>query len=218
MKRQDTGEWVTTHLKIRHVAERFSPKALSVLLRIAAVLIFPPAATEPSPLTLVKIAKMKPLPPPRKGFHRTHRFKHYKLGGAYRQPPPSRPRPSPLSYSFVTLCLKWDYRRSSPRAVSQSFTREELTRSYREPLWWDRLIGTPPSMRQVLFCCGRPMILPVCCNPCSPYLESCASSTNFLSWSYLFQKVLPDIAGGGLEAPQLGTRPRPMIQQSLVAT
>eukprot|EP00752_Nemacystus_decipiens_P003551 g3276.t1 len=33
--------------------------------------------------------------------------------------------------------------------VEQSFTREELTRSYREPLWWDRLIGTPPSMRQV---------------------------------------------------------------------
>ncbi|CBN79640.1 conserved unknown protein [Ectocarpus siliculosus] len=33
--------------------------------------------------------------------------------------------------------------------IEQSFTREELTRSYREPLWWDRLIGTPPSMRQL---------------------------------------------------------------------
>ncbi|CAM9186276.1 unnamed protein product, partial [Scytosiphon promiscuus] len=33
--------------------------------------------------------------------------------------------------------------------VEQSFTREELTRSYREPMWWDRLIGTPPSMRQM---------------------------------------------------------------------
>lgn len=40
----------------------------------------------------------------------------------------------------------------SPCHQLQSFTREELTRSYREPLWWDRLIGTPPSMRQVLLC------------------------------------------------------------------
>ncbi|CAM9517700.1 unnamed protein product, partial [Laminaria digitata] len=33
--------------------------------------------------------------------------------------------------------------------VEQSFTREELTRSYRQPAWWDRLIGTPPNMRQM---------------------------------------------------------------------
>ncbi|CAM9720056.1 unnamed protein product, partial [Choristocarpus tenellus] len=33
--------------------------------------------------------------------------------------------------------------------VEQSYSREELKRSYREPAWWDRLFGTPPDMRQV---------------------------------------------------------------------
>ncbi|CAM9514327.1 unnamed protein product [Ascophyllum nodosum] len=33
--------------------------------------------------------------------------------------------------------------------VEQSYTREELTRSYREPAWWDRIVGTPPDMRQM---------------------------------------------------------------------
>ncbi|CAM9501613.1 unnamed protein product, partial [Discosporangium mesarthrocarpum] len=32
--------------------------------------------------------------------------------------------------------------------VEQSYSREELKRSYREPAWWDRLVGTPPDMRQ----------------------------------------------------------------------
>lgn len=33
--------------------------------------------------------------------------------------------------------------------VVKGYAREELTRSYRQPAWWDRLAGTPPDMRQV---------------------------------------------------------------------
>ncbi|CAN0101821.1 unnamed protein product, partial [Phaeothamnion confervicola] len=33
--------------------------------------------------------------------------------------------------------------------VEQGYAREELRLSYREPAWWDRLLGAPPDMRQL---------------------------------------------------------------------